>query len=75
MHKASPSRRIVEDCKDKNIHTIVVEYNKDWKRDLGLGKVTVILTEESYTSGTSFLDGEEPVKKNYKFRRNKYKYF
>ncbi|SDP65133.1 putative transposase, partial [Selenomonas ruminantium] len=25
----------------------------------------VVLTEESYTSGTSFLDGEEPVKKNY----------
>lgn len=27
--------------------------------------ICVILTEESYTSGTSFLDGEEPVKKNY----------
>lgn len=25
----------------------------------------VILTEESYTSGTSFLDNEEPVKENY----------
>jgi putative transposase len=27
--------------------------------------IAVVLTEESYTSGTSFLDGEEPVKKNY----------
>lgn len=27
--------------------------------------ITVILTEESYTSGTSFLDNEEPVKGNY----------
>ena len=32
--------------------------------------VNVILTEESYTSGTSFLDNEEPVKDNYnKVRR------
>ena len=27
--------------------------------------IAVILTEESYTSGTSFLDGELPVKENY----------
>jgi len=27
--------------------------------------IKFILTEESYTSGTSFLDGEDPVKKNY----------
>jgi putative transposase len=27
--------------------------------------IAVVLTEESYTSGTSFLDGEEPVKENY----------
>ena len=27
--------------------------------------IAVILTEESYTSGTSFLDGEAPVKENY----------
>lgn len=34
--------------------------------------IRVILTEESYTSGTSFLDGEEPIKKNYnKSRRIK----
>ncbi len=25
----------------------------------------VIITEESYTSGTSFLDNEEPIKENY----------
>lgn len=34
--------------------------------------INVVLTEESYTSGTSFLDGEEPVKANYnKSRRIK----
>ena len=27
--------------------------------------IAVILTEESYTSGTSFIDNEEPVKENY----------
>lgn len=27
--------------------------------------IAVILTEESYTSGTSFLDGEAPTKENY----------
>ena len=27
--------------------------------------IAVILTEESYTSGTSFIDDEEPVKTNY----------
>ena len=32
--------------------------------------INVILTEESYTSGTSFLDNEEPIKANYnKMRR------
>ena len=31
--------------------------------------IAVILTEESYTSGTSFLDGEAPVKENYNKRR------
>ena len=27
--------------------------------------IAVIMTEESYTSGTSFVDNEEPVKENY----------
>jgi putative transposase len=27
--------------------------------------IKVILVEESYTSGTSFLDGEMPIKENY----------
>ena len=31
--------------------------------------IEVILTEESYTSGTSFLDGELPIKENYKKSR------
>ena len=34
--------------------------------------IRFIITEESYTSGTSFLDGEQPVKENYdKSRRKK----
>ena len=31
--------------------------------------IAVILTEESYTSGTSFLDGEMPTKENYDKKR------
>ena len=31
--------------------------------------IAVVLMEESYTSGTSFLDGEAPVKKNYNKKR------
>ncbi|KYH34109.1 putative transposase DNA-binding domain protein [Clostridium tepidiprofundi DSM 19306] len=31
--------------------------------------LNVILTEESYTSGTSFLDDELPIKENYNKRR------
>ena len=27
--------------------------------------IAVVTTEESYTSGTSFIDNEEPVKENY----------
>lgn len=34
--------------------------------------IAVVMTEESYTSGTSFIDNEEPVKANYnKSRRVK----
>ena len=35
--------------------------------------LNVILTEESYTSGTSFLDGEKPVKNCYDKSRRKYR--
>ena len=35
--------------------------------------VAVILTEESYTSGTSFIDHEDPVKENYDKSRRKYR--
>jgi len=35
--------------------------------------IEVILIEESYTSGTSFLDDEEPIKKNYNKSRRKYR--
>ena len=35
--------------------------------------IAVILTEESYTSGTSFIDDEEPVKANYNKARRVHK--
>ena len=35
--------------------------------------IAVILTEESYTSGTSFIDQEEPVKENYNKSRRKHR--
>lgn len=35
--------------------------------------IAVILTEESYTSGTSFLDGESPTKDNYDKSRRVYR--
>ena len=35
--------------------------------------IQVILVEESYTSGTSFLDNEEPIKENYDKSRRKHR--
>ena len=35
--------------------------------------IAVMLTEESYTSGTSFIDNEEPVKENYNKARRIYR--
>ena len=46
---------------DSFIHKITYKAN--------LQGIDVILYEESYTSGTSFLDGEEPVKENYNINR------
>lgn len=89
MHKAS--REIVDRCIRWKLNTIVIGYNKDWKRNSKLSRnvnqsfigiptqrfiemiqykaeeagINVILTEESYTSGTSYLDYEMPVKQNY----------
>ena len=45
----------------------IVQYKAE---NVGLN---VILTEESYTSGTSFLDGEKPVKTCYDKSRRKYR--
>ena len=93
LHKIS--KFIVTSALSNNIHTIVIGNNKDWKRDISLGKrvnqsfvniphqkliekivykarnvgINVILTEESYTSGTSFLDGESPKKEFYNKKR------
>lgn len=97
LHKAS--RWIVDDCRNKNINTIVIGYNKDWKRASKLSRnvnqnfvglptqrliemirykaqesgINVTITEESYTSGTSFLDHEMPVKENYNRSRRIYR--
>lgn len=35
--------------------------------------LNIIITEESYTSGTSFIDNEEPIKKNYDKSRRIYR--
>ena len=93
MHKIS--KFIVTSALSNDIHTIVIGNNKDWKRDISLGKrvnqsfvniphqkliekviykarnvgINVILTEESYTSGTSFLDEEAPNKEFYDKKR------
>lgn len=97
LHKIS--KFIVTSALSNNIHTIVIGNNKDWKRDISLGKrvnqsfvniphqkliekivykarnvgINVILTEESYTSGTSFLDGESPKKEFYNKKRRIYR--
>jgi putative transposase len=42
----------------------------DKGKDVG---IEVILAEESYTSGTSFLDNEYPVKANYNKSRRKFR--
>ena len=50
-------------------HMRFIEMVRYKAQNVGLN---VIITEESYTSGTSFLDGEEPTKANYnKSRRVK----
>ena len=93
LHKIS--KFIVTSALSNDIHTIVVGNNKDWKRDISLGKrvnqsfvtiphqkliekiiykarnvgINVILTEESYTSGTSFLDEEAPKREFYDKKR------
>ena len=93
LHKIS--KFIVTSALSNDIRTIVIGNNKDWKRDISLGKkvnqsfvniphqklikkivykarnagINVILTEESYTSGTSFLDGESPTKEFYNKKR------
>lgn len=85
------SKYIVEYCNQNNIDTLVCGYNKGWKQESSMNKVSnqkfitipydmligqlqykcqdygikFITTEENYTSGTSFLDGELPIKDNY----------
>ena len=97
LHKIS--KFIVTSALSNDIHTIVIGNNKDWKRDISLGKrvnqsfvtiphqkliekivykarnvgINVILTEESYTSGTSFIDSECPKKEFYDKKRRKYR--
>ena len=51
-------------------HLRFIEMIRYKAQNVGLN---VILTEESYTSGTSFLDEEEPVKANYNKKRRVYR--
>ena len=51
-------------------HMRLIEMIRYKAQNVGLN---VILTEESYTSGTSFLDEEEPVKANYNKKRRVYR--
>jgi putative transposase len=97
MHKAS--RLLINQAVKDNVSKIIVGLNKDFKREINIGKVNnqkfvmipfdslirkiqykaaevgieVILTEESYTSGTSFLDGELPIRENYNKKRRKHR--
>ena len=83
LHKAS--RYIINDLVQRNISTLIVGKNDNWKQNCKLGKknnqnfvniphsrfvnmliykaklvgITVIVTEESYTSKASFLDQDE----------------
>jgi putative transposase len=89
MHNVS--RKIVNYCVENDIDTLVLGYNKEWKQECQLSKLTAqkfaylpydmllkqleykcqdagvrfVKTEESYTSGTSFLDEEQPTEANY----------
>lgn len=51
-------------------HQIFIDMLTYKGEDVG---ISVITTEESYTSGTSFLDNEEPVKENYNKKRRKHR--
>ena len=89
MHQASSY--VIKLAEEHEISSIIIGYNKDWKRNSKLSKVVnqffiqipykrfidqivykaqlrginVLITEESYTSGTSFVDNEFPTKKCY----------
>ena len=90
---------LVKKAIENNVNTIVIGLNKDFKRNINIGKINnqkftqipfnnlinkikykaelmglnVIITEEQYTSGTSFLDNEQPVKTNYNKSRRKFR--
>ncbi|MGU8678919.1 RNA-guided endonuclease InsQ/TnpB family protein [Clostridium perfringens] len=93
------SKKIIKNCIENNIDTIVVGLNKTWKQESNMNKksnqnfiaipydkfisqitykaqdvgIKVITTEESYTSGCSFLDGEEIGKETYNKNRRVYR--
>ncbi len=97
LHKVS--RCLVNQAVKQNVTKIIIGVNKDFKREMNLGRVNnqnfvmipfntliqkivykafemgieVILTEESYTSGTSFLDNESPIKEFYNKKRRKHR--
>lgn len=63
-----------QSCKLKNF--VQVPYNKfismlEYKCEEN--GIKLIIVDESYTSGTSFLDSEEPIKENYDISRRKHR--
>ena len=63
-------------CKRANQHFVQIPFSRliqmiEYKaKEEG---IAVVLTEESYTSGTSFLDGEAPLQENYNRNRRIYR--
>jgi putative transposase len=93
------SKLVVDWCVLYDINVLICGYNKEWKQESTLSKITnqnfigipyeifvnqlrykcennginFTITEENYTSGTSFLDNEEPIKANYNKSRRVYR--
>ena len=74
MHKTS--RIIVDLALNNNVGKIIIGNNQGWKQEVDIGKrnnqnFVTIVTEEAYTSGTSYYDNEMPIKANYNKNRRK----
>ena len=63
--------------KSKNLYNLALyterQYYFEHKKIISRFTLQTMLVEESYTSGTSFLDNELPIKENYNKSRRKYR--